>query len=79
LIPASHFGPVRARRTINGDVYCTGDLTNNGMIGGDVFATGTITGANIEGREETVAQAPVAWPNLAVADFEPPTLSQRIT
>jgi len=57
--------------TINGDVYCTGDLTNNGLVGGDIFATGTITGANIEGQKQVVAEAPVAWPNLAVADFEP--------
>ena len=53
--------------TINGDVYCTGDLTNNGIINGDVFATGTITGANIEGQKQVVAQAPVAWPGLAIA------------
>jgi len=56
---------------INGDVYCMGDLTNNGLVGGDVFATGTITGANIEGQKQVVAEAPVAWPNLEVADFEP--------
>jgi len=46
-------------------------LTNNGLVGGDIFATGTITGANIEGQKQVVAEAPVAWPNLAVADFEP--------
>ena len=57
--------------TINGDVYCTGDLTNNGIINGDVFATGTITGVNIGGQEQVVTEAPVIWPNLAVADFEP--------
>ena len=57
--------------TINGDVYCTGDLTNNDVIGGDVFATGTITGANIEGQNTTVTQAPVAWPNLISTDFGP--------
>jgi hypothetical protein len=55
--------------TINGDVYCTGDLTNNGIINGDAFATGTITGASIEGKKETVTQAPVAWPNLVPTDF----------
>jgi hypothetical protein len=57
--------------TINGDVYCTGDLTNNGIIGGDVFATGTITGANIEGQNNTVTEAPVAWPNLISTKFGP--------
>jgi len=57
--------------TINGDVYCTGDLTNNGDINGDVFATGTISGTNIEGRKNTVAEAPVAWPNLISTTFGP--------
>ena len=57
--------------TINGDVYCTGDLTNNGIIGGDVFATGTITGANIEGQKQVVTEAPVVWPNLISTDFGP--------
>ena len=57
--------------TINGDVYCTGDLTNNGVINGDVFATGTITGASIEGQKKTVTQAPVAWPGLISTGFYP--------
>ena len=58
--------------TINGDVFCNGNLTNNGSIGGDVFASGTITGANIEGqRNELVAQAPVDWPGLVSSDFGP--------
>ncbi len=58
--------------TINGDVYCNGNLANNGGIGGDVFASGTITGANIEGqRNELVTQAPVVWPGLMSSDFGP--------
>jgi hypothetical protein len=59
--------------TIKGDVYCGGNLINNSVIGigGDVFATGTISGANIEGQEETVIEAPVAWPNLISTDFGP--------
>ena len=58
--------------TINGDVYCNGNLANNGNIGGDVFASGTITGANIEGQtNELVAQAPVDWPGLVSGDFGP--------
>lgn len=60
--------------TIIGDVYSGGTLTNNSVedIEGDVFAAGTIIGTNITGRKnESVASAPVAWPNLAVADFEP--------
>ena len=55
--------------TINGDVYCTGNLVNNGDINGDVFATGTISGTNIEGQKTNVSEAPVAWPNLISTDF----------
>jgi cytoskeletal protein CcmA (bactofilin family) len=58
--------------TINGDVYCGGTLTNNGSINGDAFAIGAIIGPNIPtGRknEYVAAGYPVAWPNLAVADF----------
>lgn len=55
---------------VNGDVYCAGYLSNNGSINGDVFASGTITGTNITGRKtESVAQAPVAWPELETGDF----------
>lgn len=58
--------------TINGDVYCNGNLVNNGGIGGDVFASGTITGANIAGQKnELVTQAPVVWPGLVNSDFGP--------
>jgi hypothetical protein len=57
--------------TINGDVYCAGDFANNGIIGGDVFATGTISGANIEGRKQTVTEAPVVWPNIISTNFGP--------
>ena len=57
--------------TINGDVYCNGSLSNDGIINGDVFATGTISGLNISGQETVVAQAPVAWPGLLVGNFGP--------
>jgi len=58
--------------TINGDVYCSGSLTNNGIIDGDVFASGTITGANIVGqRNELVTQTPVDWPGLMSGHFGP--------
>ena len=64
---------VSSKMVINGDVYCGGNLTNNGDINGDVFATGMISDANITtGRKnESVASAPVAWPDLAIASFEP--------
>jgi len=56
--------------TVNGDVYCNGNLVNNGSINGDVFASGSVTGAVIEGQKNvSVAQAPVDWPPLEVSDF----------
>jgi len=61
---------VRPQMKIDGDVYCTGDLTNSGVIAGDAFATGTIVGGSIEGRKnELVIQAPVVWPGLESSDF----------
>jgi len=62
---------VSSATTINGDVYCGGNLTNNGFINGDAFAANTITGTNIEGQSNTFSQAPVDWPNLSSASFEP--------
>jgi len=57
--------------TINGDVYCNGDLTNNGTIGGDAFASGSVINTGtISGQEnEAVAQPPVDWPGLDKDDF----------
>ena len=60
--------------TINGDVYCGGTLTNNGIVRGDAFATVDINGPKIPtGRkyEYVSVDHPVAWPNLAVTDFTP--------
>jgi len=55
--------------TVNGDVYCNGDLQGVGHISGDAFASGNIT-VNITGRKNPmVAQAPVAWPGLVRGDF----------
>jgi cytoskeletal protein CcmA (bactofilin family) len=64
---------VFSNMTITGDVYCGGNLTNSGTIGGDVFAAGTINGTGtITGRKNAaVTTTPVAWPNLAIADFGP--------
>jgi hypothetical protein len=65
---------VWSQMTINGDFYCGGTLTNNGVIEGDAFAVGTIAGTGaITGRQnESVAPAyPVAWPGITVADFVP--------
>ena len=61
---------ISPRVTINGDVYCGGDLVNSGDINGDVFAGGTVSGAGIEGRiKQSVAEAPVNWPGIVVADY----------
>lgn len=61
---------VSQRITINGDVYCAGNLSNSGKIAGDVFASGTITGANITGQKnELVTQRPVDRPKIKVKDF----------
>ena len=60
---------VRPQMTINGDVYCGGNLTNNGDINGDVFAIGTIGGTNPQGQKKPAAEAGVIWPNLMAGDF----------
>ena len=62
---------VRPSMTIDGDVYCGGDLINNGTINGDVFAVGTITGTSPEGQQKSITDAGVVWPDLAVNDYEP--------
>ena len=63
---------ISQRVTINGDVYCAGNLYNSGNIGGDVFANGSVyvTGGTIEGQKNTsVAQPPVDWPAVQASDF----------
>jgi hypothetical protein len=57
--------------TINGDVYCAGNLTSmSNNIRGDVFAAGTIGGLSPRGKKnQLVAQAPVDWPGLSTNDF----------
>lgn len=52
---------------ITGDVYCGGNLTNNGVINGDVFAVGTIGGTNPQGQKKPAAEADVDWPGLVVS------------
>ncbi len=61
---------VSQRITVNGDVYCSGNLSGGGHINGDVYAGGSITASDVAGRRnETVAGAPVTWPALEVSDF----------
>jgi hypothetical protein len=61
-----------AEITVNGDVYCNGDLGGPGAINGDAYASGTVSATNVTGQEnEAVATAPVEWPGLLIADFSP--------
>lgn len=58
------------RITVNGDIYCGGNISGNGNIDGDVFARGAITGLTITGQKnEFIAQPPVEWPGIDVNDF----------
>jgi len=66
---------ISQRVTINGDVYCGGNLANSGVINGDVFAQGTVSSADaddIEGRmNPSVGEAPVGWPGIDVDEYPP--------
>lgn len=58
---------VSSNDTVNGDAYCDGTLTNNGVFNGDVFANklrGTISG-----QLKTLGDLSLAWPGVTVADF----------
>ena len=57
--------------TIDGDVFCDGDLIIDGIVNGDAFATGSITiNGSVAGQEkEFVLSWPVNSPNLAYDDF----------
>ncbi|MBL7152897.1 MAG: hypothetical protein ISS79_04220 [Phycisphaerae bacterium] len=63
---------ISQRVTINGDMYCAGDLSTSGIIRGDAFAGGTVSGAGITGRiNENVhdANVPVGWPEIKATDY----------
>ncbi|MHC4394068.1 MAG: LamG-like jellyroll fold domain-containing protein [Planctomycetota bacterium] len=53
--------------TVNGDAYCDGTLTNNGIVNGDVFAN-NLSGT-IAGQLKAVGNLSLVWPNVTVADF----------
>lgn len=63
--------PVSIRTTVNGDVYCSGTLTNNGTINGDVHALGLA--GTVAGRWYDIDITPldVDWPGLSYEDFTP--------
>ena len=53
--------------TINGDAYCDGTLTNNGVLNGDVFSN-KLNGT-IAGQHKALGDLSLGWPNVTVADF----------
>jgi cytoskeletal protein CcmA (bactofilin family) len=61
---------ISSNTTIYGDVYCNGDLSNNGSIDGDVFA-GSLSGSGSKtGQRYNVSQADgVTSPGLNINDF----------
>ncbi len=61
---------IPANVTINGDIYCSGNVTNNGTINGDVFTSGALTGL-AAGQSYPLAQANVNWPAISHAIFSP--------
>ena len=63
--------------TINGDAYCNGTLTNDGIIDGDVF-TNTLNG-NITGKQKAVGDLSLVWPRVTVADFTSHYTTQTIS
>ncbi|MDO8303051.1 MAG: hypothetical protein Q7T18_07410, partial [Sedimentisphaerales bacterium] len=58
---------IPSRMTINGDVYCNGNLLNLGGINGDVFASALSGSAS--GQTKALSETTVSWPNVTVADF----------
>jgi hypothetical protein len=55
------------RMTVDGDVYCSGALTNYGVINGDAF-TGVLNGT-VAGQRKEIGDISLQWPQAAVADF----------
>ena len=61
---------IPANVTINGDIYCDGNVTNNGIINGDVFTSGALTGL-AAGQSYPLDQVNVDWPEIDHAIFSP--------
>lgn len=58
---------ITAQMTVNGDLYCNGDLINQGTISGDVFAE-NLTGA-IQGQQNSPNDLSLTWPRVIPDDF----------
>ncbi|MHC4316150.1 MAG: LamG domain-containing protein, partial [Planctomycetota bacterium] len=54
------------RITVNGDVYCNGVLTNDGVINGDVFAN--VLNGSIAGQKKGLVDLSLQWPGVTVGD-----------
>ena len=66
-----HDAVIPGNTMIVGDVYCSGNLTNNGTINGDIFAVGLAgTGTKTGQLYGTDKVASVTSPNLDIHDFE---------
>lgn len=61
---------ISSNTTIYGDVYCNGNLSNNGHIDGDVFADSLSGSGSKTGQRYNVSQAVgVTSPGLNISDF----------
>jgi cytoskeletal protein CcmA (bactofilin family) len=61
---------ISSNTTIYGDVYCNGNLSNNGHIDGDVFADSLSGSGSKTGQRYNVSQAVgVTSPGLDISDF----------
>jgi len=61
---------ISSNTTIYGDVYCNGNLSNNGHIDGDVFADSLSGSGSKTGQQYNVSQAVgVTSPGLDISDF----------
>lgn len=63
---------ISSNTTIYGDVYCNGNLSNNGYIDGDVFAD-SLSGSGIKTGQlyNTIQAVGVTSPGLVISDFTP--------
>lgn len=58
------------RTTVNGDMYCGGDLVNFGAINGDVFYSTSPPGSGtITGQEYSSSELSLEWPRVDANDF----------
>jgi cytoskeletal protein CcmA (bactofilin family) len=61
---------ISSKTTINGEVYCKGNLSHNGYIDGDVFAD-NLSGSGIKTGQlyNTIQAVGVTSPGLVISDF----------